>query len=62
MLLVLYVPYLNTVVFHHQMPTWEFGMAVAGLAVFILLTLLWKLVLRRRCNQQCVSMSERRAA
>lgn len=39
---VVYIPYLNTIVFKHQGLTWEWGVVAACVVVYVILIEAWK--------------------
>ncbi len=47
-LLSLYIPQVNIGGFHHAPLTWGLGIAVAGLLMFVVLTMVWKPAIRPR--------------
>ncbi len=46
-IIFIYVPVLNTTVFQHAPITFELGFVVAGVAAFMLLSTIWKLLVKR---------------
>lgn len=46
--IILFVPHLNSYVFHHAMPTWEIAIAFGGLAAFVIVSIIYKMTVRHK--------------